>query len=427
MLDAPSYEARRRKLVAAHPDTVFLIRAPGPAALTGSEYRADADLLYLTGCVEPDASLLLTATDRGPQATLFLAEVDSHRELFDGAGSSAEEVTRVSGVSDIRSQAELAATLATQLKDSKRLAYRLGSEAGLDQVVIHCLHGSKRRGTGLLPVVDPREATARMRVIKDAAEAELLRRAAAATCAAHRRAWAVARAGMSELELAKSVEWEFAAQGSTSPAYRSVVASGSRTTILHATPTGSPLCEGDLVLVDAGCEAERYACDVTRTFPVSARFSKLQSELYEIVLAAQERALASVRPGASIAEVDGAARNAAQDALSQSRAFEFAAADLDHWFAHRTSHFIGLEVHDAGAPEENGEPVKLRPGMALTVEPGLYFRPDEALAPENTGGLGIRIEDTVLVTESGAEVLSGELPKSRQDIEAARRLARSDD
>jgi Xaa-Pro aminopeptidase len=273
--------------------------------------------------------------------------------------------------------------------------------------------------------VDPAAFLGESRLLKGAGELERMRRAAAITAEAHRAVMGAARAGMREFELDALLSYTFRRRGADGEAYGNIVAAGENACVLHYRASDAELRAGELVLVDAGCEVEHYASDVTRTFPVDGRFAGEGRALYEVVLAAQEAALAAVRPGTTLEAlhelaverlVDGAL---ALGLLAGDAREIVAEKRYRHLYMHRTSHWLGLDVHDCGAYSVDGAPRALEPGMVLTVEPGLYVGAADESVEARWRGIGIRIEDDVLVTPQGAEVLTAAAPKSLADIEAA--------
>jgi Xaa-Pro aminopeptidase len=279
---------------------------------------------------------------------------------------------------------------------------------------------------------DVRALIDEMRLFKDAAELDVMRRAAAISAAAHRRAMRAAAPGKKEYEIEAELLYEFRRHGAQFPAYWPIVAGGPNACVLHYVSNDGPLADGDLLLIDAGCELDGYASDITRTFPVNGRFSAPQRDAYELVLSAQLAAIEKVRPGNAWNEPhDAAVRVLAQGMLdlgllkgSVDEALE--KETYKRFYMHRTGHWLGLDVHDAGEYKHGGAWRALAPGMTLTVEPGLYIRPAEDVPPA-LAGIGIRIEDDVLVTPGGREVLSGEAPKRVEDVEALMRDGRPAD
>jgi Xaa-Pro aminopeptidase len=265
-----------------------------------------------------------------------------------------------------------------------------------------------------------------MRLLKEDYELERMRAAAAITCDAHRLLMRETRPGLQEYELQAMLEYHFRSRGATGPAYGSIVGSGANATVLHYVTNRDTLADGQIVLVDAGCELDGYAADVTRTFPVGTSFNREQAAVYEVVLEAQLQAIATVRPGATfIAAHDVAVRVLCEGLVDlglvegpAERARE--SGDYRKYYMHRTGHWLGLDVHDVGLYEIDGESRRLEPGMVLTVEPGIYIAEDDSTGPVEFRGIGVRIEDDVLVTGSGHEILTAQVPKSIAEIEALR-------
>jgi len=262
-----------------------------------------------------------------------------------------------------------------------------------------------------------------MRLVKGPEELAVMRRAAEVTAGAHRRAMRAAKPGVAEFEIEAELLHEFRRHGALAPAYTPIVASGERACVLHYVQNDGALADGDLLLIDAGCELEGYAADLTRTFPVNGRFSAPQREIYDMVLAAQAAAIAAVQPGATWDAPHRAAVNVLAQGLIDLKLLAGGLADVveteayKRFYMHRTGHWLGLDVHDAGDYKLNGEWRQLVPGMVLTVEPGCYIRPGPGI-PERYAGIGVRIEDDVVVTAAGAEVLTRDAPKKPGDIEA---------
>jgi len=281
-------------------------------------------------------------------------------------------------------------------------------------------------------VQDVRALIDDMRLIKDPHEISVMRRAARIAAQAHRRAMQRTRAGRTEYEIEAELLYEFRRNGAQFPAYSPIVAGGANACVLHYVFNDAPLHDGDLLLIDAGCELDGYASDITRTFPVNGRFSGAQREVYELVLAAQRAAMDVVRAGKAWNEPhDAAVKVLAQGVIdlklvSGSLTEVLEKETYKRFYMHRTGHWLGLDVHDAGEYKRQGNWRALAPGMTLTVEPGLYIRAEDDI-PERLRNIGIRIEDDVLVTDAGCEVLTAEAPKAVADIEALMRDARGRD
>jgi Xaa-Pro aminopeptidase len=320
------------------------------------------------------------------------------------------------------------------LEDQPALHYPVGSEADWDTRVMRWLNSVRARSRAGIAAPgrlhDVRSLIDEMRLVKDAHELGVMRRAARIAAGAHRRAMQAAHAGAMEYEIEAELLHEFRRNGAQFPAYSPIVASGPNACVLHYVANDARLRKGDLLLIDAGCELDGYASDITRTFPVDGKFSAGQRAVYELVLSSQAAAVAAVKAGAGWNEPhDAAVRVLAQGMID----LKLIGGSLDEvleketykrFYMHRTGHWLGLDVHDAGEYKRGGEWRKLAPGMALTVEPGLYIRAADDV-PEAFRDIGVRIEDDVVVTESGCEIITAEAPKRIDDIEALMRDGRS--
>ncbi len=383
-------------------------------------YRPDPDLFYLTGFPEPEAAAVLDADRK--TFTLFLRPKDRARETWEGRRSGPEGAVRDHGADRAYPCAELSRRLPDLIRRARVLHYAFGAHADGDRIIASLLARFRREARnpkrGPATVMDPTDLLHAMRLVKAPEEIALMDRSAAIAAAAHREARRRAKPGLFEYQLEAAIDSRFRAMGASGPAYPTIVASGENATILHYTENRRRIGAGDLVLVDAGCELEGYASDVTRTFPASGRFTRPQRRLYDAVLAAQRAAIAAVRPGAAWDAPHEAAREVLLDALLDAGILRGRRPALkkknaaQRFALHHTSHWLGLDVHDRGRyRDEAGAARKLEPGMVLTVEPGLYVRADEKGVPKEYRGLGIRIEDDVLVTEAGARVLTEAAPK----------------
>ncbi|MGE5346460.1 MAG: aminopeptidase P N-terminal domain-containing protein [Acidithiobacillales bacterium] len=391
-------------------------------------YRPDPDLLYLTGFSEPEAVAVLDADRR--RFTLFVRPKDRERETWEGRRAGPEGAMREAGADAAFPVGELDRRLPGLLRRHAVLYFALGQSEKGDRIAASLLARFRREARsprrGPVVVKDAAEILHEMRLVKEPEEIAALARAAEIAARAHRDAMAIAAPGSWEYELAAALERRFVKEGAAGPAYPSIVASGANTTILHYTENRRRLAPGDLVLVDAGCEFDGYASDITRTFPVSARFTPPQRRVYVAVLAAQRAAIAAIRPGAPFAAPHEAARDVLLDALLEAGLLRGRRATLkrkkaaQRFCLHNTSHWLGLDVHDRGRyRDDEGKPRRLAPGMVLTVEPGLYVRPDEKNVPAEYLGLGVRIEDDVLVTPEGSRILTDRAPKEPVELLAA--------
>lgn len=424
------YRARRRALMDALPaDSAVLL--PGASLVTRSRdsefpFRQDSDFHYLSGFPEPDALLLLLPGRAEGECVLFCQDRNPLMEAWTGIRLGAEGAVREHGVDQAFENTERGERLEALLDGRRTLYLPLDSvEAmAIAEEVRGALMARVRRGAC------PPEALADVapliheaRLIKSEGELALLRHAGAISARAHRRAMCAARPGLAEYHLQAELEHEFRWQGGSGPAYASIVGGGANACVLHYIENRAPLRDGDLVLIDAGAEFDLYAGDITRTFPVNGRFSEAQRALYELVLRVQEQAVAAVRPGVTLAALhDGVVRGLTEGLIGLGLLEGEVQARIDdesyrRFYLHSTSHWLGLDVHDVGAYRQGGEPRALKPGMVLTVEPGLYVPADDDI-PEAFRGIGIRIEDDVAVTADGHEVLTAGVPKAVEEIEA---------
>jgi Xaa-Pro aminopeptidase len=389
-------------------------------------YRFDSYFYYLTGFREPEAVLAVVAGAE-PRSVLFCREKDAEREIWDGFRYGPEGARAEFGLDEAHPISRLDELMPELIADRGSLYCHLGADPAWDVRVmgwINQVRGRARSGvTAPAEVRDVHVLLDEMRLVKGPEELAVMRQAARITAGAHRRAMRAARPGRREYEIEAELLHEFRRHGAQAPAYSPIVAAGERACVLHYVQNDGVMNAGDLLLIDAGCELDGYAADVTRTFPVGGRFSGPQREIYELVLAAQAAAIAAVKPG----NAWEAPHRAAVETLvagmidlkllggSVSEAIE--SESYKKFYMHRTGHWLGLDVHDAGDYKHGGQWRSLVPGMVLTVEPGCYIRPGAGV-PERYAGIGVRIEDDVVVTGTGAEVLTGEAPKLPADIEA---------
>ncbi len=402
-------------------------------------YRHDSYFYYLTGFGEPEAVLVLIAGERD-QSILFCRDKNEEREIWDGYRYGPAAAREAFGVDAAFSVETINKELPLLMANAPALFYALGSSASLDAQVqgwLNAVRMQVRAGVSAPSAAyDIRTILNEMRLIKDDDEIAIMRRAADITSEAHARAMRASRAGLREYHLEAELLHEFRRNGSQFPAYGSIVATGANACVLHYRAGDAELRDGDLVLIDAGCELDSYASDITRTFPVNGRFSGPQKELYELVLAAQQAAIDSTAPGKRFTDGHEAAlKMLAQGMLDTGLLNRDQVGSLDdvianghyrQFYMHRTGHWLGMDVHDVGdyrdpavsASEKPWRP--LQPGMVLTIEPGIYVRPAPGV-PEHYWNIGIRIEDDALVTADGCDILTHKAPKSVADIEAVMR------
>jgi Xaa-Pro aminopeptidase len=391
-------------------------------------YRADSYFHYLSGFPEPEAVLVLVAGrgDDGARSLLFCRDKDLEKEIWDGFRFGPDGARETFGFDEAHAFKDFEAKLPELLADQPALWYSLGHDAAWDARITAALNAVRAQTrNGKRPpaaIHDVRAVLDRMRLLKDASEIALMRQAAAIACAAHRRALAFAAPGKYEYEVEAEFLHEFRRRGSQFPAYPPIVASGANACVLHYVDNSRQMRDGELLLIDAGCELDGYASDITRTFPVNGRFSGPQTDVYDLVLDAQTAAIAALKPGATFHDPhDAAVRVLAQgmidmkllegsvDAVIESESYK-------RFYMHRTSHWLGLDVHDAGEYKAGDEWVTLEPGMVLTIEPGCYIRPGDDV-PQAFWNIGVRIEDDALVTAGGCEVLTSKAPKTIAGIE----------
>ncbi|WP_250533015.1 aminopeptidase P N-terminal domain-containing protein [Caballeronia sp. AZ10_KS36] len=412
---------------------------------TDYPFRHDSYFYYLTGFSEPEATLVLNASARDgePASILFCREKNAERETWEGFRYGPEAAAEAFGFDAAFAIGALDEHMPRLLADQPALFYALGTSAELDAKVrgwLDAVRAQSRSGVRaptraqhLLPIIDE------MRMVKDAHEIAIMRRAASISAEAHRRAMHACRPGMREYELEAELLYTFRRRGAQAPAYGSIVATGANACVLHYPAGNAILRDGDLVLIDAACELDGYASDITRTFPASGRFTPAQRELYDIVLAAQSAAIDATRAGVSF----DAPHQAALEVLSQGLldtgildkakfgGVENVIAERAYarFYMHRTGHWLGMDVHDAGEyreadgprDEQGARPWRtLVAGNVLTIEPGLYVRAAEDV-PERFWNTGIRIEDDALVTPGGCDLLTREVPVAADEIEALMR------
>ncbi len=426
---APVYAERRARLAARIKRGIAIIpTAPERARNRDSHYpyRYDSYFYYLTGFIEPEAVLVVIAGDQ-PKSVLFCRDKDVEREIWDGFRYGPQQAREVFGFDESHPVGELDARMPDLLANQPQLCCHLGSDEPWDARVLGWLNAVRaqvRNGVAAPAAIsDVRTVLDDMRLVKDAHELDVMRRAAQISTSAHKRAMRAAAPGRAEYEIEAELLHEFRHGGAQAPAYTSIVAGGANACVLHYVQNDARLNSGELLLIDAGCELDGYASDITRTFPVNGKFSAAQRDIYQLVLAAQAAAIAEVVPGASWnAPHDAAVRVLAQGLIefglckgSVDKVIE--SGDYRQFYMHRTGHWLGLDVHDAGDYKRDGAWRKLEPGMALTVEPGCYIRPGAGV-PAHFANIGIRIEDDVAVTAKGNEVLTLAAPKTVADIEA---------
>lgn len=424
-----SFERRRSLVVERLADGALVL--PSAPVLhrsrdTEIRYRPDSELFYLTGAVEPGMVAILRGGSEDP-FLLFVPERDPSQEIWSGPRLSPEEARERYGAHEVYPLHSMDQELPRLLRPSRQVFFRLGVNPRVERLVVEALRWARskgvREGVGPRSVMDPGTILDDLRLIKDPEEVAEIRRAAALTVSAFREALGRLRPEMGEWEVEALLESGFRRRGARGPAFPTIVGSGVNGCTLHYTDNASRIGQEELVLVDGGAETRLYCADVTRTVPAGGVFRPLQLEIYQAVFHAHQAAVSRVRPGATVGEVHRAALEVLCGFLVELGILEgdpeelLAKKAVEAYFPHRTSHWLGLDVHDVGdyASQTDGSRV-LMEGMALTVEPGLYFPPEEG-ASSPYEGIGVRLEDDLVVTAEGAEVLTAQLPIEPSDVE----------
>ena len=391
-------------------------------------FRQDSDFYYLCGFDEPDAVLVLLPGRRQGQFVMFCRERDRTMELWNGFRAGPEGVVEQHGADDAFPVSDIDDILPGLIEGRERVYYSMGRRDEFDRQIMGWVNAIRARESS--GAVSPGDFTDldhlihELRLYKSAAELRVMRRAASISADAHMRAMRSCRAGMFEYELDAELVHAFARGGARAAAYPSIVGGGDNACILHYIDNSARLCEGDLVLIDAGCELDCYASDVTRTFPVSGRFGPEQRALYELVLKAQAAAIAAIKPGNHWNQPHDASVRVITEGLLKLGLLKGSVGALlkdeayKAFYMHRVGHWLGLDVHDVGDYRVEGQWRLLEPGMVMTVEPGIYVSPQNRKVAKKWRGIGIRIEDDVVITEDGCEVITAAAPRTVEDIEA---------
>jgi len=413
------------------PDSIAIISSAREATRSNDtlyRYRQDSDFYYLTGFDEPEAIAVITPSHKEHKFTLFVRPRDAEREIWDGRRAGVEGAQAEYGADAAFPISEFDAKLIEFLNGANNLYYRIGNgNAELDETIvkqIRHLRALGRRGMRAPEaIIDTGAIIHELRLFKSEDEIALMQRAADIASEGHIEAMKQARPGMKEYEVEALIEYTFRKNGASAPAYTSIVGGGANATVLHYINNDATLSDGDLLLIDAGAEYQGYASDITRTFPVSGRFTAAQREIYDLVLEAQLACIEMVRPGSRPQDIQkrsvevltegmlrlGLLKGDAETIIKEEKYKQF--------YMHTIGHFLGLDVHDVGRYHIKDESRQLEPGMVMTVEPGIYISPATKDIPEKYLGIGIRIEDDVLVTTDGNRILSDKAPKQVEEIE----------
>ena len=422
------FERRRAALVSKIGDAVAVFPS-APLAMrsndTGYPYRQDSDLYYLTGFIEPHSVLVLAPNHKETKSVVFVRPRNRDREVWEGRRLGVERAAQTLGVDAAYSIDELDERLPALLDTADNLYYALsGGDAFVRRMleqVARARIARRRADTAAINLLDPGPLIHQMRVIKSPEEIAIMRRAVGISAAGHIAAMRHARPGMHEYEIQAILEYTFTSRGGAC-AYQSIVGGGENATCLHYTANRDRIPDDALVLIDAAAEVDYYSGDITRTWPISGTFTPEQRAIYEIVLAAQHAAIDRCKPGVNFNEdVNGAAQRVMVDGLRELGLVKGSADEVvatgahKPFLPHRIGHFLGLDTHDVGLYRSGGDWRPLEPGMIVTIEPGLYVGSDLGADPRFSG-IGVRIEDDVLITERGHEIL-GDVPKDTARIE----------
>lgn len=425
--------SRRRKnlMTQMEPNSIAIV----PAATehirnrdTEHPFRQDSDFYYLTGFNEPDAVLVLLPGRRHGQYVLFCRDRDRAMELWNGYRAGPEGACEIYGADDAFPVNDIDDILPGLLEGRERVYYAMGRHDEFDRMVMNWVNVLRSQvRTGAHPpgeFLDLDHLLHDLRLYKSAAEIRIMRKAGQISAAAHIRAMKACKPGMGEYQLEAEIQYEFGRNGARYAAYNSIVGSGKNGCILHYTENSDTIKDGDLILIDAGCEYEYYAGDITRTFPANGTFSKEQKALYELVLKSQLAAIKVIKPGNHWNQSHDATVKVITKGLVELGLLKGSVNKLIEteayrdFYMHRAGHWLGMDVHDVGDYKVGNEWRVLEEGMVMTVEPGIYVSPDNKKVAKKWRGIGIRIEDDVLVTKDGCEVFTKDVPKTVKDIEA---------
>lgn len=432
LLPRKEFQLRRERLMAMmEPNSIAIVPSAREIyrnADTHYPFRQDSDFYYLTGFNEPDAVTVIIPGRKHGSYVLFCRERDPDRELWDGYRAGPEGACKDYGADDAFPISDLDEILPGLLEGRERVYYAMGRDSEFDRHVMEWVNTirSKVRSGAIPPgeFLDLDHLLHELRLFKSAAELELMSRAGEISAEAHCRAMRTCQPGMMEHQLEAELLHTFASHSARFPAYSSIVGGGANGCILHYVENRDKLKSGDLVLIDAGCELDHYASDITRTFPVNGKFNREQKALYELVLKAQLAAIAVIKPGNHWNEAHDATVHVITEGLVSLGLLRGRVSTLIRkgayraFYMHRAGHWLGMDVHDVGDYKIGGEWRQLEPGMVLTVEPGIYVSPHNRKVDKRWRGIGIRIEDDVVVTKDGCRVLTSNVPKTVAEIEA---------
>jgi Xaa-Pro aminopeptidase len=431
MIKQKEFAKRRFQLMEiAGDESVIIVRAAAQKIRNNDAhypYRQDSDFLYLSGYSEPEAMMVLLPEDKGGRSILFCREKDPHREMWDGLMAGTQGAVEQYGFDEAFPISEMEKRLPRLLRGRERVFYDLGKDPDFDQLLIGWMNEfrAKTRKKFLAPdeIIALDHSLHEMRLFKSRTEITAMRKSARIAATAHQRAMQVCKPGMNEAEIHAELLHTFT-RNQCEASYVPIVGGGANACVLHYISNRDQLNDGEMLLIDAGAEYDGYASDITRTFPVNGKFSEPQRALYEVVLAAQLKAIEGVRAGNPWDHVHETAVRVATEGMIDLGILKSnldEALEEEHfkdYYVHNTGHWLGLDVHDVGEYEIDGHSRVLEPGMVLTVEPGIYIPHSATAVDETWRGLGIRIEDNVAVTRDEADLLTSDICKTIDDIEA---------
>ena len=411
------------------PDAIAIIAsAPERTRSNDTEYRyrQDSDFYYLTGFREPESIAVIAPARAEHKYTLFVRPRDPERETWDGRRAGVEGAVAEFGADKAFPIAEFHTQVRDLLNGARHLYYRIGVNSELDEAIIQSIRAMRMR-TRLYrapdSITDPGVILHEMRLVKTDAEIELMQRSADIAAEAHVEAMRTVRPDMNEYEIEALIEYNFRRNGAAAPAYTSIVGGGAHATVLHYITNDAPFRDGDLLLVDAGAEYQGYASDITRTFPVNGRYTEAQRDVYNAVLETQLACVEMVKPGVTMGELN---KRATEMLTTSMVRLGLLTGDVEklieeqtykRFYMHMVGHYLGMDVHDVGRYQVDGQDRPLEPGIIITIEPGLYIAETAENIPDKYRGIGVRIEDDVLVTEDAPRVLSSKAPKQPEEIE----------
>ena len=424
------FTERRQRLGANLPPNAAIVIAGASTQYRNADssyaFRQDSNFWYLTGFNEAEATLVvLTDDSQITKSIAFVPEKDKLKEIWDGYRAGPEGAVKDHGFDEAYNNSEINDQLPELLKGRDRVFYPVGKNAGLDQNIIEWIKTakSKDRHSSTIDIADATSKVGNQRLIKDAHEIDLMKKACRISAESHVEAMKFVKPGMTEQEMEAFYLYEFAKRGGRFSAYTPIVAGGENACVLHYVENSKPLLDGDLLLVDAGCEYDFYASDITRTFPVSGKFTDAQLAIYEVVLEAESKAIAAVSVNNNVMDAQVISEKVVTQGLIDLGILTGSLDDLHakgafkEFYMHKIGHWLGIDVHDAGDYMEDDQFMQFKPGMVTTIEPGIYI-PSSANVDDKWKGIGIRIEDDILVTPDGNENLTEFVPSDPKEIEA---------